>query len=127
MIKSQFSYCPLIWMFSSQQFNKLMYKIHERPLSLIKWWENRSFEILLQNNKDITIHQINLLILITEIYNIVKAEAPAIMKNLFAIELLICGKVFQKNINIRILQGNFKKIKKCETCICRLCRTDEQT
>ena len=107
MIKSQFSYCPLIWMFSSQQSNNLMYKIHERPLRLIKWWENRSFEILLQNNKDITIHQINLLILITEIYNIVKEEAPAIMKNLFAIELLICGKVFQKNINIRILQENF--------------------
>ena len=107
MIKSQFSYCPLIWTFSSQQSNNLMYKIHERPLSLIKWWENRSFEILLQNNQDITIHQINLLILITEIYNIVKEEAPAIMKNLFAIELLICGKVFQKNINIRILQENF--------------------
>ena len=30
MIKSQFSYCPLIWMFSSRQSNNLINKIHER-------------------------------------------------------------------------------------------------
>ena len=28
MIKSQFSYCPLIWMFSSQQSNNLIKKAH---------------------------------------------------------------------------------------------------
>ena len=36
---------------------------------------------MLQNNKDITVHQRNLQNLITEVYNIVKGEAPAIMKN----------------------------------------------
>ena len=36
---------------------------------------------MLQNNKDITVHQRNLQNLITEVYKIVKVEAPAIMKN----------------------------------------------
>ena len=36
---------------------------------------------MLQNNKDITVHQRNLQNLITEVYKIVKGEVPAIMKN----------------------------------------------
>ena len=82
MIKSQFSYCPLIWMFSSRQSNNLINKVHERSLRLITNDENSSFETLLQNNKDITVHQRNLQILMTEVYKIVKGEAPAITKNL---------------------------------------------
>ena len=57
MIKSQFSYCPLIWMFYSRQSDNLTNKAHERSLSLITNDENRTFETLLQSNKDITVHQ----------------------------------------------------------------------
>ena len=164
MIMSQFSYCPIIWMFSSRRSNNLIKKVHERSLRLITNDENSSFETLLQNINDITVHQRNLQILMTEVYKIVKGEAPAIMKNLFN---------FRKNIhNIRNFQiianenknavskntmrygfkticyrtpylwaslpeeykhlnsvRKFKeKIKnwKCETCVCRLCRTYEQ-
>ena len=52
-------------MFSSPQSNNLINKVHERPLRLITNAANRSFESLLQNNKDITDHQRNLQILIT--------------------------------------------------------------
>ena len=83
MIKSQFSYCPLIWMFSSRQSNNLINKVHERSLTLITNDQNNSFETLLQNDKDITVRQRNLQILMTEVYKTVKWEAPAIMKNLF--------------------------------------------
>ena len=83
MIKSQFSYCPIIWMFSSRQSNNLINKVHERSLTLIRNDENSSFETLLQNINDITVHQKNLQILMTEIYKIVKGEAPAIMKNFY--------------------------------------------
>ena len=83
MIKSQFSYCPIIWMFSSRQSNNLINKVHERSLTLIRNDENSSFETLLQNINDITVHQKILQILMTEIYKIVKGEAPAIMKNFY--------------------------------------------
>ena len=98
MIKSQFSYCPSIWMFSSRQSNNLINKVHERSLRLITNNQNSSFETLFQNNKDITFNQKNLQILMTEVYDIVKGEALAIMKNLF---------IFGENIyNI----GNFEII-----------------
>ena len=138
MIKSQFSYCPIIWMFSSRRSNNLINKVHERSLRLNTNDENSSFETLLQNINDITVHQRNLQILMTEVYKIIKGEAPAIMKNLF---------IFRENIhnirNFQIIANETKntvtygldtirkfeeKIKKwkCETCVCRLCRTYEQ-
>ena len=63
-------------------------KLHERSLRLITNHENSSFEALIQNNKDKTVYQRNLQILMTNVYQIVKGEATAIMKNLF----------FRKNI-----------------------------
>ena len=35
IIKSQFSYCPLIWMFCSLSLNNLINRIHEHALRLI--------------------------------------------------------------------------------------------
>ena len=32
MIKSQFTYCPLVWIFRQRQSNKLINKVHERAL-----------------------------------------------------------------------------------------------
>ena len=34
MIKSQFNYCPLVWMFRSRQSNNLINQIHERSLRI---------------------------------------------------------------------------------------------
>ena len=35
VVKSQFSYCPLIWMFTSRYLNNALNSIHERALRLI--------------------------------------------------------------------------------------------
>ena len=56
MIKSQFSYCSLIWMFSSRQSSNLINKVHKRSLRLTANNENSSFEIFLQSCKDIKVH-----------------------------------------------------------------------
>ena len=34
MIKSQFNYCPLVWMYCSRQSNNLINRVHERGLRL---------------------------------------------------------------------------------------------
>ena len=47
------------------------------------------FETLLQNNKDITVHQENLQIIMNEVYKIVKDEAPAIMKKIFRENIIL--------------------------------------
>ena len=54
MIKSQLSYCPLIWMFSSRTANNLINKIHERSIRIVNGDNESNFENLLEKDKEIT-------------------------------------------------------------------------
>ena len=51
MIKSQFAYCHLVWMFCFRQSSNLINKLHERVLKLI-YQVNCSFEVLLEKSKN---------------------------------------------------------------------------
>ena len=83
MIKSQFNYCPLVWMFCSRQSNNLINKVHERGLRLTCRDETKDFQQILREQNEITIHQRNLQVLMTEVYKIVNNIAPSIMNSLF--------------------------------------------
>ena len=52
MIKSQVTYCPLIWIFCSRTSNNLINKIHERALRLILNKRTSDFDKQLQNNNN---------------------------------------------------------------------------
>ena len=52
---SQFSYCPLIWMFHSRIMNNKINRLHERCMRLIYGDKTSSFEELLEKNKSISI------------------------------------------------------------------------
>ena len=82
MIKSQFNYCPLVWMFYSRQSNILINKIHERSLTISYKDQKTSYHNLLETHNELTIHQRNLQVLMTEIYKIVNGVAPPIMNSL---------------------------------------------
>ena len=82
MIKSQFNYCPLVWMFCSRQSNNLINKIHERSLRISYKDQKTSYHNLLETHNELTIHQRNLQVLMTEIYKIVNGVAPPIMNSL---------------------------------------------
>ena len=56
MIKSQFSYCHLIRMFSSRKADNLINRIHERPILIVSGDNESNFENLLGKYKEITIH-----------------------------------------------------------------------
>ena len=75
IIKLQFSYCPLIWMFCSRKSNKHINKIHERSLRIITDYENSNFEDLLKSNNQITVHQRYLWVLMTEVLKLLMASA----------------------------------------------------
>ena len=68
-ITSQFSYCPLIWMFHSRNLNNKINRIHERALRLV-YQNNLSFSELLDLNKSVTVHQKKLQVVVTEIYKV---------------------------------------------------------
>ena len=83
-ITSQFSYCPLIWMFHSRRMEHSTSKIHERALRLIYPSDSKvTFEELLDKNKTVSIHQKNLQVLATEIFKTKLNISPEIFKELF--------------------------------------------
>ena len=65
---SQFSYCPLIWMFHDRGVNSKINHIHERALRIVYQDFTSSFAKLLINDNSVSIHQRNLQLLVTEIY-----------------------------------------------------------
>ena len=66
---SQFSYCPLIWMFRSRAMEHRINRIHERTLRFIYPNQHHlTFKELLEKKQDRQHNQRNLQILATEIY-----------------------------------------------------------
>ena len=70
-------------MFCSRQSNNLINKIHEKGLRLTYRDETKDFQQILREQNEITIHQMNLQVLMTEVYKIVNSIAPPIMNSLF--------------------------------------------
>ena len=58
--ESQFSYCPLLWMFCSRKLNHKINRLHERALRIAYADYTSSFEDLLIKDGTVTIHQRNL-------------------------------------------------------------------
>ena len=151
LIKSQFNYCPLIWMFCSRTSNNMINKIHERALRLIL----NDHDALLQNNNDTCNHHRNIQALMIEIYKMKNNLNPPIMDNMFErrnntynlrnfqefatkkkrtvkidLETLICRSPQLSSIlpeNLRQINSlvQFKEsVRKCVCidCPCRLCK-----
>ena len=82
-IESQFSYCPLIWMFHSRKLNNRINRIHKRALQVAYRDYNSSFEELLMKDNSFTIHERNLQRLATEMFKTKYNLSPSFMKNIF--------------------------------------------
>ena len=83
MIKSQFNYCALVMMFCSRQSNNLINKVHKRGLRLTYRDETKDFQQMLREQNEITVHQRNLQVLMTEVYKTVNRIAPPTMTSFF--------------------------------------------
>ena len=96
-IISQFSYCPLIWMFHSRSLNNKINTIHERSLRITYNDRTSTFEELLRKDNSVTIHHRNLQVLATELYKIENNMDPEIV-----------NEVFQKRTSSYNLRANSK-------------------
>ena len=68
-ITSQFSHCPLIWMFHGRRMEHKINKTHERVPRLICPSDSKlTFKEFLDKNKTVSIHRNNLQVLATEIF-----------------------------------------------------------
>ena len=85
MVKSLLNYCPLVWMFCPRRSINLISKVQERALRTTYNDQLTDFKSLLSNQNEITIHQRNLPVLMTEIYKIINHIVPPIVSSLFEI------------------------------------------
>ena len=79
---SQFSYCPLIWMFYSRIMNNEINWLRERCMWLMYKDKTSSFEELLEQDKSILILTRNLQMLTTEMFKVYGSMFPPIFNEL---------------------------------------------
>ena len=82
-IESQFSYCPLVWMFCSKEMNKKINHIHERALRLVYFDYKASFEELLKKDKSVSIHHRNIHNVAILMYMVKNNLSPPFIQDIF--------------------------------------------
>ena len=82
-IESQFSYCPLIWMFCSRQMNRKINHIHERALRIVYNDYTTTFDDLLRKDKSVSIHHRNIQYVAIEMYKVVNNISPLFVREIF--------------------------------------------
>ena len=83
-IISQFSYCPLVWMFHARNTENRASKIHKKALRLV--YDDSpyfSFDELLIKDKSVRFHQRNLQLLTTEIFNVKNWVSTGLTEHIF--------------------------------------------
>ena len=69
-IESQFSNCPLVWLFHDRELNAKINRLQERALRLVYRDSLSSFEDLLKKDNSVSIHHRNIQSLAVELYKI---------------------------------------------------------
>ena len=87
-IESQFSYCPLLWMFCSRRINRRINYTHERALRLVYDDYISSFEDLLRKDSTVSIHHRNVQKVAIEMYKIKYNVGPQLIDDLFCKKVL---------------------------------------
>ena len=82
-IESQFSHCPLVWMFCTRNMNRKINHVHERALRLVYNDYQSNFEELLTRDKSVSIHHRNIQQVAIELYKVKNDLSPPFMKGIF--------------------------------------------
>ena len=80
IIKSQFSYCPRVWMLCLRTSNNMINKLHEGSLRIILNEYSSNFNI--ENNNDLSNHHRNIQVLLIEVFKMKNELAPPIMESI---------------------------------------------
>ena len=82
-LSSQFSYCPLTFMFHSRRLNNKINSMHERALRITYQYNTSTFEELLNKDNSVSITYRNLQVLATEMFEIHRGLSPEILRETF--------------------------------------------
>ena len=81
--KSQFNYCPLIWMCCNRSLNNKVDRLHEQSLRIVYSDKRSDFSELIEEDGSVSIHYQNNRQLETEMFKVSKGLLPEIVKGLF--------------------------------------------
>ena len=82
-IASEFGYDPLVWMFHSRKLKSQVNKLHERALWIFIQDYASSFTKLLEKDNSTTIHNRNIQLLPTELFQVKIGLSPLFMNEIF--------------------------------------------
>ena len=100
--RSQFSYCPLSWMFKSRILNKNN-RLHERCLRLIYNDSTSSFTDLLETDNSVSVRHRNIQVVATKLHTLVNGLSLKLISDLFIYSYIYLF-IY---LFIRILKGGF--------------------
>ena len=84
--RSQFNYCPLIWMCYNRSLNHKINRLHERSLRIIFYsGKKSSSDELLDKDESVSIHHQNIQKLGIEMFKVLNGENPQIVNAVFRI------------------------------------------
>ena len=81
--KSQFNYCPLIWMCCDRSLNNKIDQLHERSLRTVYSDKTSDFSELLEKDGSVSMHYQNIRQLATEMFKVSKGLCLEIVKGFF--------------------------------------------
>ena len=79
LFRSQFNYCPLIWMCYNRSLNQKVNRLHERCLPIIYSDKKSSFDELLDEDESVSIHHQNIQKLGLEMFKVINSENSQIV------------------------------------------------
>ena len=85
-IESQFSYCPLTWMFHSRTLNNKINRLHEKALRIVHGDYKSRFDKLLEKDGSFSIHHRKIQTLATEICKFLNGLSPQITNEIFQLK-----------------------------------------
>ena len=104
-IKSQFAYCPLVWLFHDRKLENKINRLHERVLRIVYKDNQSTFKELLQKDKSVSIHHRNIQLLATEVYKHKHGLSPPIMNDVFEIKQYL-GPILRSQSDYQIPEIN---------------------
>ena len=81
--KSQFNYCPLVWMCHNRTINNKINRLHEGCLRIVYNDNKSSFQELLDKDNGATTHVKNVRALAVEMFKVSNNYSPSLMSEIF--------------------------------------------
>ena len=85
-IESQFSYCPLIWIFHSRTLNSKINRLREKALRIMYGDYESKFDELLEKDGSFSINHRNIQMLVIEIFKFLNGLSPQIINEVLLVK-----------------------------------------